>query len=216
MILGRRRDSGQRRPSAGASLGMHLLGVASMLFAFAACGKGSPQFEGQTPPLDPVAVYGECAYCHDPIATQLVDTGGHGSLDLKCQACHTQLLSLPGPGHESVPQCADCHADQQTHHDPAAGTPQQCLVCHTPHGSPNILLVNLAIQTPDGDLAPIHFTNTMGKADGSFASVSHPGTGVCEVCHTTTQFYNNTGTGAPHFTFSCYTCHPHTNAFDPQ
>ena len=187
------------------------------LLALVACGDpGATQFDGSTPPLDPIAVYGQCAECHDGIATRLTDTGGHASLDLKCEFCHAELLPIPGPGHRAVPQCADCHQDQETHHDPAAGTPQQCLVCHTPHGSPNLLLVNLVIRTPEGDDAPIHFTNLMGQADGSFASVTRPGTGVCEVCHTTTRFYNNTGTGEPHFGFPCYTCHPHTDAFRPE
>jgi hypothetical protein len=67
-----------------------------------------------------------------------------------------------------------------------------------------------------GCAAPIAFTNLAGRADGSFASASDPGTGVCEVCHTTTKFYNNTGTGQPHFTTACYPCHPHPRSFLPQ
>lgn len=189
----------------------------ALLTLLAACGDPGAHIEtGQTPPLDPIAVYGSCAACHQGIAASLTTNGGHGSLTVKCTLCHEQLAEIPGPGHESVPQCAACHPAQETHFDPAAGTPQQCLVCHTPHGSPNLLLVNRTILTPQGADAPIRFTNLKGRADGSFASVSHPGTGVCEVCHDTTRFYNNTGTGAPHFTFPCYTCHPHGAGFTPE
>jgi predicted CXXCH cytochrome family protein len=190
-----------------------ILGVALLA---AGCGdKGAPIYEGDVAPLDPVAVYGECAFCHEAQATQLAAHGGHGSLDVKCQQCHVELEPIPGPGHASLPACADCHPEQQTHHDPAAGTLAECTVCHTPHGSPNLLLIDTVIRTPDGEPAPIEFTNLGGREDGSFASVSDPGSGVCEVCHTSTRYYRSDGGGEPHFTFPCYTCHPHPAGFAP-
>ena len=192
-----------------------LLGIA--VCALVGCDKGAEQYGGTTPADNPVAVYGECAFCHDGLATRMVDTGGHSSLSIKCVSCHDDIRpDDPGPGHATVPECLDCHSQQETHHDPAAGTPRECLVCHTPHGSPNLLLVNLAIRTPDGGEAPIDFTNLDGLADGSFASASDPGTGLCEVCHTTTLYYRSDGMGAPHFTFPCYTCHTHAAGFAPQ
>lgn len=210
------RPSPSPLPFSGRRAALSTLPALLVLALVAACANpGAPIEGGSTPPLDPIAVYGDCAFCHDPIATSLTVNGGHGSLAIKCQVCHEQLLDIPGPGHESVPQCATCHPAKETHHDPAAGTPQQCQVCHTPHGSPNLFLVNTSILTPQDEEAPITFTNLTGKADDSFASVSDPGTGVCEVCHTTTKFYNNTGTGEPHFGFPCYTCHPHDAGFEP-
>jgi predicted CXXCH cytochrome family protein len=144
-------------------------------------------------------------------------TGGHGGFTVNCETCHSEDLTpgRVGPDHRSVPVCADCHTKQMTHMDPAAGTPQQCLVCHTPHGSPNLFLVNTEITVPDGNVVPIDFNNLKGKADGSFASASDPGTGLCEVCHSTTFFYNSEGTGAPHFTNNCTVCHTHAAAFAP-
>ena len=182
----------------------------------AACGHdGAPQYGGGPPPID--QVYGQCAFCHVDTATHLVLTGGHGGFKVNCEQCHSQDLTpgRVGPDHRSIPACADCHTKQMTHMDPAAGTPQQCLVCHTPHGSPNIYLVNDEITVPDGNVVPIDFTNVKGKADGSFASASDPGTGVCEVCHTSTFYYNSAGDGAPHFTNSCVVCHKHDAAFAP-
>lgn len=188
-----------------------------LLAVLAACDKGAPQYGGSTPADNPVAVYGECAYCHTELAASMVNTGGHASLAIKCVACHDNLEpDNPGPGHASVPECLDCHTVQQTHFDPGAGTPSECQVCHTPHGSPNLLLVNTFILTPEGGEAPITFTNLEGRADGSFASASDPGTGVCEVCHTDTLYYRSDGTGEPHFTFPCYTCHPHAEGFSPE
>src|SRR5262249_7438320 len=195
-------------------------------------------------------VYGQCAFCHDDLATAMVAAGGHGSLDLKCTRCHHDLTpGVVGRGHRRIPRCPECHAHQITHHEPAVAAPQHRSICHTPHRSPNLLLIRPEVPvsnqqnmvmacTSDADCpsgrvcagtnatcgaptqtggcaAPIRFDNLKGLADGSFASASHPGTGVCEVCHTTTRFYTSDGMGQPHFPFPCYTCHPHARSFLP-
>jgi hypothetical protein len=50
-------------------------------------------------------------------------------------------------------------------------------------------------------------------ADGSYASSTHPGTGVCETCHTQTRYYRADATGLPHFTIPCVSCHEHVIGF---
>jgi hypothetical protein len=78
-----------------------------------------------------------------------------------------------------------------------------------------LLLVREEIEITSGDLRLLTFTNRMGLADGSYASASQPGTGVCEVCHSSTSVYRNDGAGAPHFTTQCVNCHEHARGFAP-
>jgi predicted CXXCH cytochrome family protein len=172
-------------------------------------------FPGPEHLLGPEKAFGQCGFCHNELTvTALMST--HGSLTLECAQCHGEALPGEyGPGHETVPRCADCHTKQHTHEDPAVGTVRECTNCHTPHGSTNIYLINEVISPPGGEPRGVVFNNILGLADGSFASVTHPGTGLCETCHTSTQFYRSDGTGAPHFPYPCFTCHPHAGGFAP-
>ena len=175
-----------------------------------------PSFPGPAHLLGAEKVHAECAYCHNRVTVDAVTTSGHGSQSLECEGCHTNLTpGRVGPDHRSITPCKQCHQGPQTHQDPLAGTAYECAVCHTPHGSPNILLVRPVIDTPQGDPRPVVFTNLDGLADGSFASVSRPGSGVCEICHTTTEFYRADGRGEPHYPYPCFTCHPHGQGFRP-
>jgi hypothetical protein len=82
-----------------------------------------------------------------------------------------------------------------------------CADTNSPCGTP---------KETGGCAATIVFDNLRGRADGSFASASHPGTGLCETCHTTTRYYRSDGLGEPHFELPCHPCHPHTIGFLPE
>ncbi len=192
---------------------MRGLTVGLLVLFVAACGTDTaPRYSGA--PSLAEATYGQCAFCHQDVAQNLVATGGHHDLDIKCERCHADRApGEVGPGHRRVPACAECHTEQRPHHDPAAGTPTQCLQCHSPHGSGNLKLIREQILTPQSGLRAVTFTNREGLADGSYASRSRPGSGVCEICHTSTLHYRGDGTGSPHFDLPCVNCHEHAAAF---
>ncbi len=127
----------------------------------------------------------------------------------KCTLCHDAAAT---PGADNLPTCATakCHPSQITHHP---GDQQQCLACHHAHTSSNLALVREEIMTPSGASVPVEFTVLAGLAPGGLAHGD--GSGLCEVCHTTTDFYRADGNDDPHFTFTCFTCHPHALGFAP-
>ncbi len=175
-----------------------------------------PSFVGASHQLGAEARFGDCAICHNELAVKAA-VSAHGTLRINCGQCHTDLEpGNVGPMHRNVPRCADCHSQQQTHQDPAVGTTMECAGCHTPHGSTNLYLIREQILTPSGKTPSVQLTNLLGLADGSLASVSQPGSGVCEVCHTTTMFYRSDGSGQQHFPFACFPCHPHAGGFAPR
>jgi hypothetical protein len=165
-------------------------------------------FVGPSHQLGVEARFSPCAFCHNELAVKAAASAGHGRRSLDCVPCHADAApGEVGPGHRRVPACADCHSEQQTHQD------SECVVCHTPHGSANLYLVREQLLTPSNVTRDVQFTNIYGLADGSFASVSRPGTGVCETCHGGTRFYRSDGAGEPHVTYPCFTCHPHALGF---
>jgi predicted CXXCH cytochrome family protein len=164
--------------------------------------------------FEPVADANNCGICHADEAARFTEPSAH-SARFQCANCHAEVSPTPGPGHRAVEACADCHADRMTH-APNGPPGLPCTQCHDPHGTKNSYLVLDLLTTTLGNEVPIRFDNLDGRADGSFASASNPGTGICEVCHTTTRHYRADGTGEPHFTFSCLPCHLHAGGFDPQ
>jgi predicted CXXCH cytochrome family protein len=165
----------------------------------------------------PVITDASCPVCHAAEAARLAKANLHHlKFSGKCSSCHAEASPEPGPGHRATSACADCHSAAlvATHVPPGVGIP--CTQCHEPHGTDNIRLVRDVIHTTGGDDRPLEFASVVGKAAGSFASEPAPGTGLCEVCHTRTQFYRADAGGAPHYTTSCLVCHMHSTGFLPR
>ncbi|HWP66454.1 MAG TPA: hypothetical protein VNO26_11120 [Candidatus Limnocylindria bacterium] len=154
-----------------------------------------------------------CPLCHEAEAARFALPSGHSST-FECTGCHAEIEPTPGPGHRAISPCAACH-DNATHAPGGAALP--CAQCHEPHGTANLALVREELETTQETRVPIRFDSLAGQADGSFASLSAPGSGICEVCHTTTAFYRADGSGpAGHFTLSCLPCHRHSDGFAPR
>jgi hypothetical protein len=164
----------------------------------------------------PGVSYANCSICHAAETARLAKPNlHHTEFGDRCSACHPDAGRDPGPGHRATAACSDCHSTARVAtHAPGIAIP--CSQCHEPHGTDNIRLVRDVIHTVQGTDQPVRFDNLDGVADGSFASVSAPGTGLCETCHTRTQFYRADGRGAPHFALPCIQCHSHAAGFSPQ
>lgn len=191
---------------------------------YPANGRGEPHFPNDCTlchdhgaGFRPVVTDANCAACHADEAARLAKTSlHHAKFDGRCSSCHAEATPEPGSGHRTTSACTDCHARERvaTHVPPGMAIP--CTQCHEPHGSDNSRLVRETIRTSLGSDRPVRFDNLSGRADGSFASVSLPGSGLCEICHTRTQFYRADGSGASHYTVPCGRCHPHAAGFAPR
>jgi len=150
-----------------------------------------PRFE--TSPINPdILLIGsnvECSSCHQLHYAETSD----GYLlratndDNLCQTCHTY-----GP-HQSM----------------------GCSTCHQPHNTnrANIYMIRDNIETPNSGLLPAVFTAETGA--NSFADGDDVYDGICEVCHTATDFHRNNSSGNHNHAagLNCTSCHTHQDAF---
>ena len=163
----------------------------------------------------PVADASNRNVCHADEAARFDDDPSAHSARFQCVDCHAGAVADAGP-RAIAPwkRALDCHSDRMTH-APNGPPGLPCTQCHDPHGTKN----SYRARPPHDDLGnevPIRFRQP-GRQGQTAASVSlsNPGTGICEVCHTTTRHYRADGTGDPHFTFSCLPCHLHARRVQP-
>ncbi len=152
-----------------------------------------------------------CLGCHDDVATAWANPSSHSVL-LSCSSCHDGGQADAGAGHATSAECAACHSER-AHQD------AECTTCHSPHGSTNAFLIVGRLALPGGGEAEIHVAMPEGAGpDGLVhAGVSglEAGTGLCEVCHAGTRYYDRAGEGEPHEPGWCGGCHDHQIGFQP-
>ncbi len=108
---------------------------------------------------------------------------------------------------------AGCHYDVNPYDAPLAEThqDQSCAVCHNPHiqEQQGGRLIRAQIETPNSGLQGVTFTDATNP--DSFADGVAPYNGICEVCHTMTNYHKNNADGDHnhHIGEDCTDCHKH-------
>lgn len=144
---------------------------------------------------------------------------GSGNTYSKCEECHVGHTSQPSNDFllKQSNVCNSCHI-------PAGGAPvvsthqtRSCESCHNPHKSTNLHLVKTTVDIdPDSlitDNQPVILTDSTGV--NSYADGDTTYNGICEVCHTTTKYHRNDGSGQAHNDAqNCFVsdCHAHDSA----
>ncbi|MFC1716912.1 cytochrome c3 family protein [Candidatus Poribacteria bacterium] len=143
-----------------------------------------------------------------------------------CVACHVIHKSF-GPGFTEeadivINLCKSCHVEDgeapdhvvETHIVEVYGE-LSCALCHNPHEPEgnNIHLVKERIDIPSGGKKPVTFSSGTSADDFIRGEPSYDG--ICETCHTDTNYHrNNEGGDHTHYdTAVCITCHAHTGGF---
>jgi|GEM_PF-1502145 len=154
----------------------------------------------------------------DPLDTEH-DSPHHVTHGVNCNSCHLRPYIYPSPRPEwwfSDHLCKSCHVETgfakavQTH---LGGDTLTCNVCHSPHyHQPQFERYFIRNENPMGESNGMFFNNATDFVHGA------PNfDGICEICHTQTNYYRNDGSdGGTHNTGSnCITCHKHENGFKP-
>ena len=90
-----------------------------------------------------------------------------------------------------------------------------CTDCHTMHGFTNLAFIRSSLTSPNSGDQDVVFLTREGT--GSLADGDQTFDGICEVCHTTTDYHrNSTDGGHDHYPGNrCVRCHDHKFEFEP-
>ncbi len=155
------------------------------------------------------------AFTQTPLNILSVDAphGDIANLPNLCTDCHFGY-NAPNATATINDKCLSCHNGTTA---PAAETHRglSCIECHNPHhqeqertnGSTYSKLIRTTINGRTVKLMSATGAN-------SFADGDAVRDGVCEVCHSTTQYHRNNGTGSAHNNGAdCRNCHTHNVGF---
>ncbi len=171
-----------------------------------------------------------------PALSTAVKPHDTGSIS-ECMSCHefdsTGYGILPAPtGAAQEAMCKTCHSlggeaagmrDIANHVVNGGATVIACSSCHDPHvpntsidphpggqTAENLKLIRNAVKYVNGALLPAVFQ----QSPAHFAFDSTPYIGICQTCHTQTDYHRNDGTGISHEAGTqCTNCHTHINGF---
>jgi hypothetical protein len=139
---------------------------------------------------------------------------------INCRSCHATHFSYPNPPPDwyfGDHLCKTCHVETgmaaaQENHFTSGGT-VYCNTCHDPHFQQDGFdhyYVRTAVLTPNSGWRAVTYNNATDFVHGV------PNyDGICEVCHTQTEYHRNDGNGdhSHHVGENCGTCHVHRDGF---
>ena len=153
----------------------------------------------------------------DPLDTEH-DSPHHVTEGVNCNSCHLRPFIYPSPRPEwwfGDHLCKSCHVETgfakavQTH---MGADTVRCGICHSPHyHQPQFERYFIRNENPVGESGGMFFNHATDFVHGAPEF-----DGICEICHTQTEYYRSNGKGAEHNPGSnCITCHTHENGFMP-
>ena len=157
----------------------------------------------------PTGANKQCTDCHDNTSAHINrDPSVHtnrlaanltGPLNTECTYCHNNLANI-----NNKPQFLNMSTHFKTK---GGGQTMECYQCHELHGTTNLSMIRSTISFINSTSWSVAFTNTS-------TGMINPTTnrGLCQVCHTQTQFYRAGRPEANHPTKGCFNCHPHNGA----
>jgi predicted CXXCH cytochrome family protein len=154
-------------------------------------------------------IHDTCDYCHNLHGAAEAQLTDYLRAEDLCMSCHADGAPATYNG-ETVPKGVAVHAGGK--HTPPDTT--SCRDCHDHEGETgsNLALIPVALDNRyTGGLRAVVFLDTTDFADGDATY-----DGVCEVCHTTTD-YHRQGGGMPAHNAQrdCPACHTHASGFAP-
>lgn len=145
---------------------------------------------------------------------------------IECSSCHSMHAASSGNANDGAGDgyllrmpndntlCNSCHT-YSSHQG------MSCIKCHRSHSSnqTNIYLIRDNVLTPSSGFKEVVFTNKTNS--NSFSDGNSEYNGICEVCHTQTDYFRNDGLAPDqnHYDLliqskkNCLICHPHNSSF---
>ncbi len=143
---------------------------------------------------------------------------------ISCPTCHVPFGTAPNPPPDSwvtVNVCWSCHIDggmaafENIH--PVEADTMWCQDCHNPHEHQAVFpqwYIYEYIDTPNSGRRDLAFVDSTDFTHGD-PGYYQPYDGVCETCHTQTDYHRNNASGnhTHNAGSNCVTCHQHTGGF---
>ncbi len=138
---------------------------------------------------DPTKLTNLCADCHYGYNA----SNTPATINDKCLSCHNGTTATASETHRGL-SCTTCHNPHHQEQERTNASTYSKLVKTTINGR------SVKLMSSSGQ--------------NSFADGDATRDGVCEVCHTTTKYHKNDGSGQAHNnSANCTSCHPHSVGF---